>query len=228
MIMCTGRAGVTSFGPQQGVLITSPQEIFPWDAQGPRMVLNQGTVLLKAKCTLCGEEHSQVVVCTGRVSVTSFSPQQNAMMALVPERIGIDASFISPTSLWHEQGIVRSAKDTFLSYNPQSPKTNMVSKVDVLSLRDTSFQSTWDGELLWDSSRDSLSFGQLGSLVPFADMLADRIKVNVRSAVREQGANVRDIIVQVILIANSCTGDIYQIGIETHTTHGTKTWQNQI
>ena len=97
----------------------------------------------------------------------------------MPERIGIDASFISPTSLWHEQGIgVRSAQDTFLSYNPHSPKTNMVSKVDVLSLRDTSFQSTWDGELLWDSSRDSLSFGQLGSLVPFADTLADRIKVN--------------------------------------------------
>lgn len=203
MVMCPGRPGVTSFGPQQGVLITSPQEIFPWETQSTRMVLNQGTVLLNAKCTLCGEEHSQVIVCTGRGSVTSFSPQQNAMIATAQETLGIDASFISPTSLWQEQGVsVLSAQDTFLRYDAQSP-TTMLGEADVLSL-----------------SRDSLSFGRLGSLDEFADTLANRITMNVRSVVGEQGENVRDIIVQVLVMANSLTGNIYQIGIETHATNG--------
>ena len=85
-------------------------------------------------------------------------------------------------------------------------------------LRDTSFQPAWDGQLIWDSSWDSLSLGRLGSLGAFADTLADSITVNVKSLIQEQGEHVRDIIVQVLFIANSWTGDIYQIGIETRAT----------
>lgn len=194
-------------------LVTSP-----WEDQYMGVLSHRSNFFAESSCTICGEEHGPVIGCIGRASVTSFSPHQNAMIAPVQERFGIDASLISPTSFWQVQGIgLLSAPDTFLNYNAQSP-ANMASNVDALSLRDTSFQSTWNGELIWDSSRDSLSFGRLESLGEFADTLADKIMVNVRSVARKQGANVRDIIVQVIVMGNSWTGDIYQIGIETHAT----------